>query len=768
MKKTKKSIMALSAILLISGCSSKTIDEERTIILEIDSDVIPQFTTNFGQGSYDTISNKYTHTISSIKDLYITLSYDDLKTVTVHVPTSEMLEKTIVKQVSFGQELDAEVEITVNGVKTLEGITFTDNNDISNIKIGEKNKFKFDVPSRDKDYNIKFQLPGYKEFNVDIDKESIINGFANLNTVAMTNNQISVGIDGVDYSYKIYSYTTNNLVASGRRYTDSLSREYVLLDNDQDYYMEVNDYNSNQYMKIYKINSNEDKVIKLTASRRNHIGYIALKYNGTDYPMSYMLYNKNTKTLSYDSLYNSISEYGLIVKSYENKWIYFDNITDAICKPDRNTYDYELDFTKGTEVDFYVTRIHNFTSSIISSEIEENFNIHEQIEEITFNNNRFEVTIFTNETSSIDIDLYDYLGNKIKTITKYIYSNFYDDIVSGTIDYNGRKVPYQFPLLKEDIIYENGEFSTNIKPVVDIQKSLIEFLFVNSNGSSDSLNGSSYIVDSHGVTILKTDIGNGRTYFQLEENESYTLYADNKKYEFILNPDDIHNGQFIIADENLNIVKFKAPENYTIELSKANGFYTSMNDNGIVKYYTTEEQGNVEICINNGDATICISKDFNINEIVELGYFYVLINDEYQNKYDLEYVFAGRSDFKYYYYFDTLEDALSKQINLEHVSNGESEYVALKETDFIYDQYINAYVFDFSKNVDYVLTGTIDILTFDDYYKTYNTYYLKGTNKIIYNGTEYDLSNYNSKYLYISTHTGQDNNTILDITELSD
>ena len=116
MKKITKYLLMFISLITLSGCGNKaTIKESRTIILDVNSDVTPIFTSNFGTGSYDATNNKYTNTIDYIKDLYNFLSDEDLKTVTVHIPTSEMGEKTINKTVEFGDVLDAQVEITVEG-----------------------------------------------------------------------------------------------------------------------------------------------------------------------------------------------------------------------------------------------------------------------------------------------------------------------------------------------------------------------------------------------------------------------------------------------------------------------------------------------------------------------------------------------------------------------------------------------------------------------------------------------------------------------------
>ena len=100
MKKIAKYLMILIGIITFAGCEkTATIEESRTIVLNVDSEVVPNFTSNFGTGTYDEISKKYTHKIDYIKDVYIFLSHDDLKTVKVHIPTSDMKNETVTKSV---------------------------------------------------------------------------------------------------------------------------------------------------------------------------------------------------------------------------------------------------------------------------------------------------------------------------------------------------------------------------------------------------------------------------------------------------------------------------------------------------------------------------------------------------------------------------------------------------------------------------------------------------------------------------------------------
>ena len=70
MKKITKLLITAASVIALTGCrNNATIKEKRTIVLDVDSDVVPNFSSNFGLGSYDESTGKYTHTIDYIKDL---------------------------------------------------------------------------------------------------------------------------------------------------------------------------------------------------------------------------------------------------------------------------------------------------------------------------------------------------------------------------------------------------------------------------------------------------------------------------------------------------------------------------------------------------------------------------------------------------------------------------------------------------------------------------------------------------------------------------
>ena len=337
MKKILNLLVILCFTLALTGCgNNETIDKTKTIVLEVDTSVVPVFTSNFGSGTYDSTTKKYTHTISYVKDLYISLSYEDLKTVTVHVPTKDMDEDVITKQVEFGKVLDAEIKVTVEGVKSLEGITFDQSLQYSNLQIGKKNTFKLTLPSREQDYNLKFTLPNYRPFDIEITSDDLVSGSADVNVPAITTSQVYIGFEGNQYQYKIYSYTTNKLVASGNNYYDTNKTQYVLLNNDDRYYVKVDNYNG---QIVYKVEQGQDKIIKIRSDNYGAQSYLDIRENNNNsfYNDTY-IYHKKTNLMRYGSnFYGNIEDIGLIIEK-EGNFLYLDDVASKATKHPEYTY----------------------------------------------------------------------------------------------------------------------------------------------------------------------------------------------------------------------------------------------------------------------------------------------------------------------------------------------------------------------------------------------------------------------------------------------
>lgn len=750
--KTKTKLVSIAlTTLLIGACSNNaTIDEQRTIILEVDSEFIPTFSSNYGSGNYDPENGIYTHTIKSIKDVYITLSYEDLKPVTVYIPTSEMTNTTITKNIEFGDSLDAEVEVTIEGLKSLEGIEFEENTNISNLKLGKKNTFTFTLPSREENYQINFSIPGYREFTVDINKEHLVSGMAKLSAVALNSDQIYVALDGASYWYQIYSTSTNKLVSSGNKYSSpNNTREYVLLPNNDSYYILVNYYNGNT--DLYNLNQNEDFVIKGSISNTDY-GYLHVNFSENEnISPSYRIYDKVNKTLSYGTMTNMVSSLGLIVLDNNDNWVYIDEITTTHKGDDTNNHYYTIDYSKAIPIKFNITRMHTFTNEIISTGIEENFNIFDGwIDEAELIDDTFNITIHQNESQEITIDLYDKNNNTIGNIEYYVGMRFYESILSGTINYQGKKIPYQFPLFKEDLVYKNGTFTYIGKPIVNTDISLIEIVYINESGNIGWLPNSSYILGPDGLPILKTDINDGKTYFELEQDVNYTLHNNNKTYEFTLTENDYNNGNVIIWDSAAKYTPIKVPNDYYLIFDNINLYPNSDN---IVNYPLGEHKSNDEVILSNGIVTLRIDKPLHENQLIELKPFYTLALNSHMISYNENYklTYTQDNDGKLYYYIDHENDATTVVTNLYSEQNG---YLSIPLSNFIYNNDLKASYYSIEENSAYILTGDAHQLNYNncEYYIYDNKYYIKTGNIVRYNDVDYDLSIYSGKKLNVQIY----------------
>lgn len=775
MKKISKYLVLLMSLITLSGCGNKTtIKESRTIILDVDSEVVPNFSSNFGSGSYNTTSKKYTHTIDYIKDLYIFLTYDDLKTVTVHIPTIDMNEKTITRTVEFGQKLDVEVEVTVEGVKTLEGLQILNNLNYSNLKIGKKNTFKLTLPSRDSEYNIKFTLPQYKEFDISLAKKDLVSGGVKVSTIALAIDQVYIGFEGNQYEYRIYSQNTNQIVSSGSNYENQSSTQYVVLPNTEGYYVKTS--SSSGKSELYKVNENENALFNLGSTSSYQTGYVNVVGAQQHSYYQSKLYNKDTKTLQNNNIiYGSLDSYGILVKSdQEDKWYYLNDLKSHVQKNPENDWDnkYQVNFSEMVEVAFDVTRIDYVTKEIISNEVENDFyyyyDLHAQ-----FNENVFYLDIEEVKEGTVSIDLYSKDNEKIKIISSEIYSYFTGDIFSGTVEYQGRTIPYVFPVFVQDLIYSNGAYSYP-NQIIDTDISMLSIKFVDDNGNIQTLGTSDYIMDEDQEVIMGTQVGNS-TYFELQAGSTYTFKRMNKEYTFTLSEEDIDAGYVFVMNETIEKVQFKVPKGHYLIASDLEGMEFYPDANGIVSIPKIGN-GMIRVSLSNGYAT-SYSKETDIPDgiIYEFLPFYVIDNlvieaGENYSSNEIE----GTNGIIYYsvnpYDGATIEYLQTNAIRRE--KNSIDEFYKVNLNEFEYNDEYKAYHYKnfeemFDHIVEFEYEYLIDELTWsDNYYKA--TYYDRRignfiTKVYLINGTtisygyegdkdEYTFTNSDNKNLKITLH----------------
>lgn len=765
MKKIINLLIILFCVVTLSGCGSKeTINTKRTIVLNVDSEVVPTFTSNFGSGTYDRLNKTYTHTIDYVKDLYIYLDYENLKTLTVHIPTNDMNEETITKDVTFGALLDVEVEVTVEGVKKLEGLELSDNLKYSNLNIGNKNSFKFTLPSREESYNIKFTLPGYREFNIDLDEKDLISGIANVNTVAVTTEQMFIGFNGNQYSYEIYSMTTNKLISSGSEWSNNIDTKYVLLPNDDNYYVQTRD--GNYVTELHKVNNGEDTIIKLETSRNNYSNmYLTIsEENATWY--SYMLYDKTSKNLRYYSsqIIESLENTGLLVKNYENKWFYMDSLATKVTKEENGyNYKYVLNYDDFEEISFNVKRIHTETNQIISSQIETSVYLNKDTH-AEFEDNVFTLTIYEIPYGVANIDLYADNNQKIRTIQKDINSYFKGEIVSGTITYNERTIPYQFPMFLEDLVFDGTNYSYP-NQIINIDVSYVKIQFVDESGYFRDLyyNDNPYIMDEEYNVIMGKNI-DGIAYFELEANKNYTLHYYQKTYSFKTTKANIETGKVTIIHEKAPIINVKIPNGYTLELNGYEAFDLTPNEEGLVTIPAATHTG-IYGELSNGFATRNIS--FVIEKDVseyEFEPFYVLNGGMIESDYENYYIgtYEGSNGMKYVVIdklYESTIDELETNIR-KYIANGSYyENYKININNFVYNETLKAYYYDLENEFDHSVVFDNNVLSWSNWLQDYYYYddsngnrrgYVNNGTTIECGGNSYTISSNDAKHINIS------------------
>lgn len=754
MKKILNLLFILCCAFVLTGCgNNETIEKSKTIVLEVDTNVVPTFTSNFGSGSYDIITKKYTHTIDYVKDLYISLSYEDLKTVTVHIPTKDMDEDIITKQVEFGQTLDAEVKVTVEGVKSLEGITFDQGIQYSNLEIGKKNTFKFTLPSREQNYNLKFTLPNYRPFELEITSDDLVSGSAEFNTPAITTSQVYVGFEGNQYQYKIYSLSTNEMVASGSNYIDSGKIQYVLLNNDDGYYVKVDNVEG---QIVYKMEQGEDKIIKIHSNNNSMYHYIALYENNNNFDDNKYIYNKQTNSIVYGSgFYGSIENIGLIIQKNGNL-LYLADIASKATPSEEYDYEYiyhinEDDFIS---VNFDITRINRYTNEVIENNDDYYFSGTHQA---TFENNTFNITIYEVQSGYLTIELKDKGGNVIKKEEDINISSYFQGMVySGRLTtQDGKIVPYQFPIFYEEMTMENCDghscYYTYPAQIIDTSISYTMIRIVTRNGYIESIgsNSSSYIIDNEQELIMGINVDD-TLYFELEEGKEYTLYYNGvRPYMFTATKEIIDSGNVIVYEEGASVVKVKVDPGVKVTYEQINFI---ADEQGIVKIPKSEYDTFISLYLSNSyvSGVNCVTQ-IDGRDIYEV-HLYALVKGAFYTSDVL-----GSNHIHYTSAF--LENDGNQNIltNLRVIENDTFvRYLEISTNKFEYNDEYEAYVYSVESDYDHVLV--LDNISFNSLTiynavldEENNICYVYDDINIIYNGQTYTLEEYSSyKYLRVS------------------
>lgn len=774
MKKILNLLVILCFTLALTGCgNNETIDKTKTIVLEVDTSVVPVFTSNFGSGTYDSTTKKYTHTISYVKDLYISLSYEDLKTVTVHVPTKDMDEDVITKQVEFGKVLDAEIKVTVEGVKSLEGITFDQSLQYSNLQIGKKNTFKLTLPSREQDYNLKFTLPNYRPFDIEITSDDLVSGSADVNVPAITTSQVYIGFEGNQYQYKIYSYTTNKLVASGNNYYDTNKTQYVLLNNDDRYYVKVDNYNGQM---VYKVEQGQDKIIKIRSDNYGAQSYLDIRENNNNsfYNDTY-IYHKKTNLMRYGSnFYGNIEDIGLIIEK-EGNFLYLDDVASKATKHPEYTYNYtyhinESDFVP---VSLDITRIDRYTNE----SFEKNSYYFNDMQAAIFENNIFKITVYEVREGYLKVQLKDEEGNVIEEkdnihISSYFQGIVYSDRITTK---EGKIVPYQFPIFYEEMTMEScNEYEcdyTYPAQTIDTSASYTMIKIMTEYGYATTVDSYSnaYLIDDEQEIIMGTNI-NDTLYFELTAGKEYTLHYNDRSYDFTATEAVIGSGNVIIYPEGTSFISVKIDQDIRVKYREMN----FMSDaEGIIQLplmgenNSSDKEDSITIYLSNSyitDRPCYITLDG--RDVYEV-HLYALAKGNF-NSYDN----PGSNQISYESLVINPDSNQYLMTALYVYTNGHYDQSYKVSIDkFEYDSEYEAYVFDVASEFDHVIqlsnitTNSLNAGTSVVDYPN-NIVYINSDSYLYYNGRTYKLESY-TQYKHLRVHLN-DGTGELEITPIID
>ena len=287
MKKIKYLLFIIPVLLIVASCAKSKLHVEKTIELSVDTNVVPEFTASFGEGSYNESTKTYTHKIPYIKDLTIYLSYENLKTEQVVIKTEEMKEDLIKKSVSFGASLDCDISITVKGVSNLSSVNLNMPSALNVTK--SKKSLSFKLPSREETFTGKLEIENYQDIDLEFTPDNLKTGYYETDYMAVPNDKIYIKLVN-ECNVSIYDVETSTLVqdASNWQYGANQTSNYVLLPNDKEYYVL---YNGN----VKKLAQGENYVVNGRFNGNGGYSYYNLDYtyySNMGFNPSIYFYNK--------------------------------------------------------------------------------------------------------------------------------------------------------------------------------------------------------------------------------------------------------------------------------------------------------------------------------------------------------------------------------------------------------------------------------------------------------------------------------------------
>lgn len=797
MKKLFKFILPL--LMLLSSCGSTSLTKETTIILDVESNVVPTFTANFGEGKYE--NKTYTHHISYYKDLYIYMSYEGLATETVYIPASEMTSSTIRKNVTFGKDLKSKIAVTAEYIDDISKATVETNNKLLNTKYFDKRKkvVEFTFEGRKEDIDITFKLDGYKDTLVHINKENLEAGLYSAKAMFLKTDQQAVIVQG-DYDVSLYDADTSNYITSiGGKYSSG-SGAYII-DTNKSYYVRYYDNNLLGY-----VNLKVDNETGLTVDT----GSEAIRYTGR--PLFYVsgFYDKNNKdfyiggyralfinkkkgfiTTDYN-IYENPSDYGVLfgVNDYES--------------PDVDKVYYLEDFNSLARD---VVTLDNYSSAKVYTSIEDikalplvnlKFNLHNYFNyddifdiwtaiidfdgnyrDYVFRDNSFYIETVSLPYGYLDFEAYDQHDVVIYSERVYLINGL--DGIDKMLDIDGKKVPLFSHLYLNKFDYDKSTYRYTYKEKVVIDTSLNYVTLVNTDvtDNPEVLNNISSIKKSSGEDAKYI----ASKYIIPTLGESYVIrMQDGRSFNYTPSELDLKSGVAYLGNKKLDF-SFRVNEGLSYTLTNATStYYNSLYEytkDGIHYYrpYPNERGQYSEMYF-----TLSIKK---CEDLIGEYYFRNRVYD-YAGK-DIDATPYLKHGFTNYVTdnpgitYETMNqqtiivygaykdnDAMLKATNI----NDANDVLKVTKNDFVYDPALGIYrlkddfnyvVIDAEYNVKYNITFDKPIYRYESYVD--NIFVVSKDAVVTYKENSYNLADYPYTYL---TFSGDDTTLTITPTDIKD
>lgn len=287
-----KKLVLLICFLCLCGCSNTSVKKPCKIVLNINSEVIPEITSSTGKGKFNTEKMEYVLETDVSKPVDISLAHPDYETVNLYFSSGDLMDGYLEKDVVFGSPKTAKIKLNV--------LTTAAVWDISAEGLDFKRSLKSFTAIANRSEDINVTIKGgeeYRDVLLKITKEDLITGLFVKDVVLVKKDEVVIffnndlrGISVIDYDkgqkYRINQYDQG--------YYCIVRKDSGIIINNND---KINFYKANEDFKYNNEVLSADILIKynLSTSAMNELSN----------PNMYLYYIKNNKLVHASLTYYS-------------------------------------------------------------------------------------------------------------------------------------------------------------------------------------------------------------------------------------------------------------------------------------------------------------------------------------------------------------------------------------------------------------------------------------------------------------------------------